>query len=80
MHNSSPLDIFLVDVGIVAKTQHMPRFVQWESAFPEGYETWWQCSQLPQLSIMILNFSQVETKSVHNSSKKETKYPKNRGM
>jgi hypothetical protein len=44
VHNSSTLDIFVVDVGIVAKTQDMPRSVQWESTFPECYETWWQCS------------------------------------
>lgn len=44
VYNSSPINIFLVDIRIVAKTQDMPRSVQWESTFPERYESRWQCS------------------------------------
>lgn len=42
--NGSAINISLVDIGVVAETQDMPRSVQRESSFPECYETRWQCS------------------------------------
>lgn len=43
VYNSRPLNVFLVYIGIVAETQHVPRPVQRESALPECYQTRWQC-------------------------------------
>lgn len=69
MYDCCSFDILLRDIRIVTKSQYMPRFVQSISAIPKGYQTWWQCSQFPKESVVILTIESGTKSYIYKSHK-----------
>lgn len=64
VYDSCSFNFLLVNTRIVTKAQHVPGSIKWVSALPKCYETRWQGSQLPQLSVMILRMGKRKKKKV----------------
>ena len=55
VYNGCSINLLLAYTRVITKAQHMPWAFKWICVFPKSYKTRWQRSQLPQLSIMVLN-------------------------
>lgn len=58
VYDSCSFNFLLANIWIVAKSQDMPRSIKGKCTLPKGYQTRWQGTQLPQLSVMILQAKQ----------------------